>query len=1018
MDRLRALASRPGIALLGVVLLLLGGLASYRQMPVDLFPDLNYPLINIIAHYPAGTSEDMELLVTRPIENSMQGLQGLRRVRSISTPGFSQVTVEFVWGMDVLAARQLVISALAQTRARLPPGVVPQLENIGTSLAMVSTYTLSGADPTTLRSWVQYTLAPMLTAVPGVEQVQVMGGGRSALRVDLDPAKLRAHHLSAEAVVEAIRAGNVLGTGGFIEAHGRDLLISTRAQIRDLNALRRVLVSRDPQGTPVLLGEVSRLYSGALPQRYTITANRGPAVAFNVQKQRGASTLDVSRRVDAVLGQLQPPAGARVEKFYDQAEIIALAYRNMRNQLLLGAALAALTLFIILGRSRTTWIVVVSIPLSVIAAFILMRWAGFGINLMTLGALTVTIGMIDDDAILVLENIFRHRQMGKGPLPATVDGVREIFGADVAGTLTTVAAFVPLALLSGLAGRLFQPFGLTFAFVLLLSLLFSLTLIPLATARWLPPTEAAFQPSASAGARWIPRMVEVNRRLLDRLLEHPALTIAGAAVLMAASTALLVFNPVRFLPLLDEHSLLVSYQLAPGTALSESNRIGDRLEELALAQPGIEAVFRRTGSPESSFFVEGPDEGELVTRIDPAQGLTALEVKAALDARLVTMPGMLTRINEPTSEKLDESFSGLPALFGITVLGNNLEVLHQAAQRIEEAARRTPGVANVINNTKVPVDTLNVDIDRSACARYGVAPESVAQAVQLAMQGVDAGQSIVEGQIIHLFVRYAAAARRSADDLAQVLVPGPNGAALPLGQLARIHPTRAYASIEHQFGSRALTLPAEITGNPYAVMARLDAAIARLELPADIRVTYTGEYQQLIQTAGQMGWILLASAVLVYGIMAIQLGSWLDPAVVLVKLPIDFIGAALALFITHQELDFTVMIGFVTLIGVGVNNGIVLLSFVRKLRRAGLDAVNAVHQAVEVRLRPMLLTQVTTILALIPAALGIGAGPQLLQNLGIMLFGGLLVGALLTLNLIPVIYVATERWRRPVAELP
>lgn len=491
---LGALLRRPGIVLLGVVLLLFGGFASYGRMPVDLFPDLNYPLVNIITHYPSGTSEDMELLVTRPIENAMRGVQGLRRLRSVSTPGTSQVTVEFVWGTDVLAARQLVISALEKIRARLPPGAEPQMENIGTSLAMVSTYTVAGAEPETLRNWVRYSLVPVLTALPGVEQVQVMGSGRSALRVDLDPAKLRAHRLSARAVVGAIRQANVVRTGGFVEAHGRELVISSRGQIRSLRDLRQVTLAQGADGAPLRLEDVARLYRASLPERYTVTADGAPAVAFNVQKQRGASTLDVSRRVDAALATLSPPAGARVRKIYDQAEIIGLAYRNMRNQLLIGAALAALTLFVVLGRSRTTWIVVVSIPLSVVTALILMHWAGFGINLMTLGALTVTIGMIGDDAILVLENIFRHRQMGKSPLSATTDGVREILGADVAGTLTTVAAFVPLAMLTGLGGRLFLPFGLTFGFVLLLSLVFSLSLIPLATARWLPPKAAGDPP--------------------------------------------------------------------------------------------------------------------------------------------------------------------------------------------------------------------------------------------------------------------------------------------------------------------------------------------------------------------------------------------------------------------------------------------------------------------------------------------------------------------------------------------
>lgn len=1013
MRPIQWLMRRPFVLVLGVILILLGGLASVRQMPVDLFPNLNYPLINVVTHYPAGTAEDVELLISRPIENAIQGLQSLRRVRSISTTGFSQVTAEFVWGTDVLVARQLVASALAQINGNLPPGANPQLENIGTSLAMVATYTVAGrTDPVMLRSWAQYVLAPALAAVPGVALVQVMGGGVATFRVDLDPQQLRAHHLTAAGIIAAIRAANVLGTAGFIEAHGRDLLISTRDQIHDQQTLEQVPVARGQDGAPVLLGNVARVYAGALPERYVITENQAPAVAFNIQKQPDASTLQVSRLVEARLASLFPPAGAHVEKFYDQADIIGLAYRNMRNQLLLGAVLAVLTLLWVLGWQRTTVIVAVSIPLSVVGAFILMRWAGFGVNLMTLGAITVSIGLINDDAILVLENIFRHRQMGKAPWAATLDGTREILGPDAAGTFAVLGAFVPLVLLTGLAGRLFLPFGLTFAFVLLLSLGFSLTLIPWATSRWLPPAEQPFRPAETLGSRWIARVARWNRRLLDVLLRHRTLTLAAALLLMGGSVALLIFNPARFLPLLDERSLLLSYQLAPGTALFESDQVGDRLEALVLDQPGVAAVFRRTGSPASTFFVEGPHEGELILRLAPNSGLSAQEIKGALDKKLAAIPGVLTRINEPTTERLDEAFSGLPALFGITIFGNDLAELHATANRIEAAATAVHGISNVINNTKVPVDTLHVAIDRVACARYGVAPATVAEAIATAVQGTEASQSVVAGQVIHLFVRYALGARRTVADLGDVLVPGPNGAAIPLAQLARLTHESAYASIEHQFGSRALTLTADIEGNPYAVISRLNKAISELGLPRDIRVAYTGEYQQLIQTGQQMLWILLASALLVYGIMAIQLGTLLDPAVVLMKLPIDFMGAALALFVTRQELDLTVLIGFVTLVGVAVNNGIVLLSFVRQLRLQGHDAIRAVHEAVEVRIRPLMLTQLTAILALVPAAIGLGKGPQLLQSLGIMLFGGLTAGTFLTLNLIPVLYVATERWRR------
>lgn len=1013
MPAVEWLIRRPFIPFLGVLLLVAGGLTSFRQLPVDLFPDLNYPLINIVTHYPAGTAQDVELLITRPIENVMRGLQGLRRLRSISTAGFSQVTVEFAWGTNVLGARQLVSSALAQVSPSLPVRITPELENIGTSLAMVSTYTVSGGEnPVALRNWTQYVLAPALASVRGVALVHVMGGGRAALRIDLDPLRLKAHHLSASDISTAIRRANVLGTGGFIEAYGRDQLITSRGQIRDIKELKGVLVGRNASGLPVTLGDVAKVYAGALPERYTITQDRLPAVAFLIQKQPGASTLAVSSGIDAALARLSPPGGAHIEKFYDQADIIGLAYRNMRNQLLLGALLAVVTLFAVLGRSRTTWIVAVTIPLSVIGAFIFLRWAGFGTNLMTLGAITVTIGLINDDAVIVLENIFRHRQIGKDPLRATLEGTREIMPADAAGTFTVLAAFVPLVMLTGLAGRLFLPFGLSFAFVLLLSLVFSLTLIPWATARWLPPANVPFNPTETLGRRWIHWVGQVNHRVLNHLLKHRTTTILVALLLMVSSMALLVFNPARFLPLLDENSLLLSYQLAPGTSLTESDAVGDRLEALALAQPGVKAVFRRTGSPESSFFVEGPDEGELVLRLDRNSALSALQIKNALNAKLADIPGLLTRINEPTSEKLEESFSGLPALFGITVFGNNLAELHAAADQVEAAARAVPGLSNVINNAKVPVDTLNVDIDRRACARYGVAPQDVATAVQTAMQGMDASQSIVDGKILHLFIRYAVQSRRNAVDLGQVLVRGPDHTLIPVSQLARIISRSTYASIEHQFGTRALTLTADVSGNPLTVISHLNKAISKLALPQDIRVAYTGEYRQLIQTMGQVAAILVISALLVYGIMAIQLGNLLDPAVVLVKLPIDFMGAALALFLTRHEIDFTVLIGFITLVGVAVNNGIVLLSFVQQLRRQGYDAVSAVHEAVDVRIRPLLLTQITAVLALVPAAIGLGSGPQLLQSLAIMMFGGLTVGTFLTLNFIPVIYVATERWRK------
>jgi len=724
--------------------------------------------------------------------------------------------------------------------------------------------------------------------------------------------------------------------------------------------------------------------------------------------------------VDKQLAAMSLPDGAVLDKFYDQAEIIGLAYRNMRDNLLSGALLAIVAVIFILGRNRSSLVIAVTFPLTVLGTFWVMNLLGLGLNLMTLGALTVAIGMLADDAIVVLENIDRHRQLGQSPWQAALTGTREILSPDIAGTLTVLAAFAPLIIVGGLAGRLTHAFGITFSVLLVFSLLLSVTLIPLAVAHWMRPLAALKAPAGRRrfhpGAWLVAGFERFNLALLDHLLPHRGKTLLVTSLLLFGSLALLAFNPARMLPLLDEDSLLLSYGLAPGTSLTESNRVGDQLEQQLLTIPGVAGVFRRTGSPESSFYIEGPNEGELVVRLDRARAPDPLAVKAAIGRLLAATPGVIGRVNEPTSEKLDESFSGLPALFGITLYGHDLHTLYASAAKVEQAARRVAGMANVVNNTRVPVDQLRIRLDRGALARYQVTARTVAETVRTAMQGSSLGDVIIQQRPVSIYLRYAPAFRTNPEQLRQILVPAATGQPVPLSQLAHIDALSSYPTIEHQHGLRSLTLTAEIDGNPLSVIPRLDQALNDLNLPADIQWSYTGEYGQLLTTGGQLLWVLLASALLVYGIIAIQLGNLLDPAVVITKLPLDFIGAALALFITRLHLDITVAIGFITLIGVATNNGIVLLNFTRDFRRQGMDAVSAVREAVRLRTRPMLLTHLTTLLALIPAALGLGQGPQLLQPLGIMLFGGLTAGTLLTLNVLPVIYVATDRWRTVTQE--
>ncbi len=1011
------LLKRPVIIIFAALLLMLAGMSSLRELSVDLFPDLNYPLINVITHFPAGSAEDMEQLITRPIENAMLGLNELQRVRSTSAPGFSQVTIEFNWGVDAEQARQRVFSRLAQIKSQLPNNAKPALENIGSSLAMLSTYLLKSPDPAKLRTWVDTQLSPQLARLKGVAKVHVMGGDVLTWRVDIDPIKLQQTNTNILQISEAIKKANVLDTGGYIAQHGRDLLIQTNGRLQLIEDLKKVFIRQSATGYPVVLADVATIYQGAKPQRYQVSQNTLPAVAVTIQKQAKASSLVVSDEVDNLLASLKLPQGVEISKFYDQAEIIGLTYKNMRNHLIMGAILAIMTVIFILGYSRTSLVIALTFPLTVLATFWVMHLLNLGFNLMTLGALTVAIGMVADDAIIVLENIDRHQRLGATPWQATINGTKEILAADISGTLTILAAFAPLVLVSGLAGRLFHPFGLSFSILLLFSLLISVTVIPLAAIYWgkkasSPLLTKAAQPKVTLAERFIQKVTELNIHLLDYFMKYKKSTFVAAAILLLASSSLLTFNPMRFLPLLDEHSLMLSYQLAPGTSLKESSRIGQLLEKQILLNPDVSSVFRRTGSPESSFYLEGTNQGELLVRLKKDQNVQALKVKVTLEQLLHSIPGIVGRVNEPTSEKLDESFSGMPTLFGITVFGTDLSTLYKAAAQVEKAAKQTEGVFGVVNNTKIAIDQLQLKLSPEKLALRNVQAQQAATAIRQAMQGEELTTVIKNQQNIGVYLRYDDKYRQNVAQLNQILIPNREGQNIQLSQVAQVVQQSAYPAIEHQYGLRSLTLSAEIEGNPISIIKQLNKNIAKLNLPSTIQVAYTGEYQQLIDTSIAMIGVVLAAALLVYGIIALQLGNLLDPLIVLVKLPLDFIGAALALFITQQPLDLTILIGFVALIGVSTNNGIMLLTFTQKLRKQGLDALSAVKEAARLRTRPMLLTHLTTLFALIPAALGLGGGPQLLQPMGIMLFGGLTAGALLTLNFLPVIYVATEKWRK------
>jgi CzcA family heavy metal efflux pump len=998
---LRWTTAHPLVVGLVVVTAVAGGARALWRMPLELFPWLDVPVVNVITHYPGAGSRDIELLISRPIEGRMLGIQGATRVYSASTQGISQVTVQFAAGTRLADARQLVQAQLGALAGSLPFGVQPAVESIGTTLQEVAGYVVyGGGDPVALRSTVRLDFASRLMGAGGVQRVTVLGGEERAFVVSAEPSALARLHLTVRDLADALRRSNLAASEGYLERGGREYVISADARPRTLDEVRALPVTGGG-ARPVLLGQVAQVSEGYAPRHYTVHGDGVPAVAFLVTKQPGASTLAVVRAVDALMPQLQRllPAGARIVKVYDQSEIIAEARQALVVDLLLGMALAVAVLYLFLGSLRSTLIVAATIPLTLLAVALLMDAFGLQLNVVTLSALALAVGMIVDDAIVVAENVFRHLQRGSPAREASVEGAAQIAGADASGTFTTVAAFVPLVLVTGIAGLFLKPFGAAISAALLVSLALSLTFVPVAFSKWGRPAA----PGAAPGTGLLQRLDRAVQRVLKATFRHPVLTIILAVLSLGIGGLAALLGPPRLLPAVDEGALLVEYVMPPGTSLAESDRVADALEHTALAQPEVSAVYRRTGSAEEGFQVEGVNRGEMLIKLKPRaeRSLSADQVLDRLRATYRETDGVVFLYHQPTQEKMDESLSGLPALFGVTVFGPDMDELARLAGQVQQAMARDPAVSSIVNNAATTAPQIDVRPDYAALARHGASAQDVFDTVRAARLGLEATRVLLDRQEVHLMVRVLEPAGLTVKTLGALRVNTAGGGAVPLDRLADVQVVHVPAEITRLNGQREVTLLADVSGSIPAAVSRLRTQFASIRLPAGYSIEFTGQYRLLMQTLVDMAFVVGAAVILIYFIIRMQLGSWVEPLIILVTVPFSLIGAVVALVLAHQALNVSVGMGVLTLTGIAVNNAIVLLDYANQTAREGVSRAEALLSAASVRLRPILMTALTTIIALVPVAFSPAVGSKLFQPFAFTVIGGLASATLASLVLVP-----------------
>ena len=1035
-----SLKSRWIVIAAGVLLLVLGG-REISGLAVDVFPDITAPQVVILTEAPGMSPQEVEALVSFPIESSINGAANVTAVRSSSAIGLSIVTVTFSYGTNIYVARQLVSEKLQVALAQLPPGVQPPVMGPISSrmgeimmVAMSSTTT----SPMDLRTLADWTVRTRLLSVPGVSQVIVLGGDRKQYQVLVDASKLLAYDVTVAQVFDAVKGSNVNAPGGFLQTPDRESIIRGIGRVTSLDDLNNTVVATRG-GTPVLVRQVARVQLGAELKRGNASVNGRDAILLTISRQPAANTIELTKRLDATLDKLQStlPPGVRIDRtVYRQAGFIDRAIANVVDAIREGGLLVTVILFLFLLNFRTTAISLTAIPFSLVIAILVLTWLGMNINTMTLGGLAIAIGALVDDAIIDVENVFRRLRENlehppearKSILTVVYEASAEIRNSIVFATFIIVLVFAPLFTLSGIEGKMFTPLGVAYIIAIAASLLVALTVTPVLCYFLLGRTRFLEKHGEeTATYRWLKaRYAPILRFSLDR----PFWILGGAIALLAAALAVLPLLGKEFLPPFIEGSLTVNVLLQPGTSLAESERIGRLVELKLLTYPEVALTGRRTGRAELSEDAEGVQYNEIEVELRHTKGLRSQKMLVeAIRRDLGQVPGASVSVGQPLSHRIEHMLSGTRAQLGISLFGPDLAVLRSKAEEIRSVAAATPGVADLFVEQQTLVPQVQISIDRVAAARYGLRPADISNAIQTAFNGAIASQ-VLEGQAtFDLVVWTDSLARGNIDVMRSLLVDTPTGAKVPISQVALVTQTIGPNQISREAVMRKIVIQSNVQGRDLTgFVDDLRARIAReVALPQGYFLQYGGQFEQQARATRQLLSIGGVSVVAIFLVLFLAFGSVRPAVLVLSNLPLAVIGGVFAVYVTNRTLSVASYVGFITLFGIATRNGIMMITHYLQLRAEGKSWEDVIWQGSMERLNPVLMTALVASVGLIPLALRAGQpGTELQYPLAVVILGGMLTATPLTLLVIPTLYkrfvadpaTKSERSTHVVAALP
>lgn len=1000
-----------GLALIGLVA---WGIVSYRQVPIDAFPDVTNNQVQILTTVAGLSPIEVEKQVTYPIEIEMSSLPRLVESRSISQFGLSAITLVFEDDLDVYFARQLVFERLAAVKEELPEGVTPEMGPVSTGLGEIYQYTIEGDgySPMERRTVQDWLIAPALRGVPGVVEVNSFGGYVKQYQVKVKPQQLISYGVTLSGVFQAVAENNANMGGNYITRSYEQYLVRGIGLIENIQDIEEIVVTAR-NGTPVYIRDVAKVEIGPAVRYGAATKDgKGETVIGIVMMLRGGSGSDVVERVKARIENIKKalPEGVRIVPYYDRIELVNASIGTVTNALLIGGILVVAVLAFFLGNARSAFIVALVLPLSALMSFIIMRYAGLSANLMSLGGLTIGIGMMVDGAIVVVENVMRHLQENQkngskdSVITVVLRSAQEVGRPSAFAIFVVVVVFLPLITLTGLEGKMFSPLALTISFALFSSLLLALTMAPMLSTFLLKGN------IASKRNILVDFIKKLYRPALVWIVDHRKTSAVAAAIVFILSLGIVPFLGTEFVPALEEGAVAILATRTPTISVEGSVEISSIIEREIMKLPEVRTVINRTGRPEVATDPMQPNVSDIYVMLKPLSdwrdGYDKEEIVEEIRERLEKIPGVVFSFSQPIALRVEELISGVRSQLAVKLFGEDLDVLKKKGTEIVAALNSIRGVRDVQAEQISGLGYLQIKIDRHKVARYGLNVSDVQDIIEIAIGGKEA-TTILEGDRRFAgLVRLDAPYRKDIDEIKNILVSTSKGQRIPLAQLADIYIEQGPAQVSREDSKRRIVVQCNVSGRDIGgfVAEAQQKIAANVELPPGYFITWGGQFENQQRANQRLAVILPVTLVLILVLLFMTFDSMKNAALILLNLPITVVGGILALWIGGLYLSVPASVGFIALMGTAVQNGIVMVSFINGMRQQGTPLREALIEGGLLRLRPILMTGLTTLLGLLPLLLSSGIGSEVQRPLAAVVIGGLFTTIISTLLLLPALY--------------